>query len=227
MNPSRVVETLVKKGARMVSRVIYRPFEKDDFSALASILKDTWHTYAPNQEYNALEAACDLVHSLEISSFSQVVLVDDVPCGIVLARAEGDRLPHAKECHAAMDAFLERMHKLEPKATDEYLSFLEAEQRVNSRLLEQSGLARASQITLLAVSGTARGLGIGSVLLDAATSYVTSRGAKGLYLYTDTDCSWKFYERRGLKRAAMYRANREERHVLPREMYLYGMDLSA
>ena len=77
-----------------------------------------------------------------------------------------------------MDAFLERMHKLEPKATDEYLSFLEAEQRVNSRLLEQSGLARASQITLLAVSGTARGLGIGSVLLDAATSYVTSRGAK-------------------------------------------------
>ena len=211
----------------MVSRVIYRPFEKDDFSALASILKDTWHTYAPNQEYNALEAACDLIHSLEISSFSQVVLVDDVPCGIVLARAEGDRLPHAKECHAAMDAFLERMHKLEPKATDEYLSFLEAEQRVNSRLLEQSDLARASQITLLAVSGTARGLGIGSVLLDAATSYVTSRGAKGLYLYTDTDCSWKFYERRGLKRAAMYRANREERHVLPREMYLYGMDLSA
>lgn len=211
----------------MVSRVIYRPFEEDDFHALTSILKDTWHTYAPNQEYNALEAACDLVHSLAISSFSQVVLVDDVPCGIVLARAEGDRLPHAENCQAAMETFLKRMRELDPAATDEYLSFLDAEQRVNSRLLEQSGLARASQITLLAVSGTARGLGIGSVLLDAATSYVSSRGAKGLYLYTDTDCSWKFYERRGLKRAAMYRTKREERHVLPREMYLYGLDLSA
>lgn len=211
----------------MVSRVIYRPFEEDDFDALVTILRDTWHTYAPNQEYNALEAACDLVHSLEISSFSQVVLVDDVPCGIVLARAEGDRLGHAGECRAAMDSILERMRELEPAATDEYLSFLEAEQQVNNRLLEQSGLARASQITLLAVSGTARGLGIGSILLEAATSYVSSRGAKGLYLYTDTDCSWKFYERRGLKRAAMYRAKREERRVLPREMYLYGLDLSA
>lgn len=211
----------------MVSRVIYRPFEEDDFDALVTILRDTWHTYAPNQEYNALEAACDLVHSLEISSFSQVVLVDDVPCGIVLARAEGDRVGHADECRAAMDSILERMRELEPAATDEYLSFLEAEQQVNNRLLEQSGLARASQITLLAVSGTARGLGIGSILLEAATSYVSSRGAKGLYLYTDTDCSWKFYERRGLKRAAMYRAKREERRVLPREMYLYGLDLSA
>lgn len=211
----------------MVSRVIYRPFEEDDFDALVTILRDTWHTYMPNQEYNALEAACDLVHSLEISSFSQVVLVDDVPCGIVLARAEGDRLGHAGECRAAMDSILERMRELEPAATDEYLSFLEAEQQVNNRLLEQSGLARASQITLLAVSGTARGLGIGSILLEAATSYVSSRGAKGLYLYTDTDCSWKFYERRGLKRAAMYRAKREERRVLPREMYLYGLDLSA
>lgn len=211
----------------MVSRVIYRPFDEDDFNALTSILKDTWHTYASNQEYNALEAACDLVHSLAISSFSQVVLVDDVPCGIVLARAEGDRLPHAERCDAAMQTFLKRMRELDSTATDEYLSFLDAEQRVNSRLLEQSGLARASQITLLAVSGAARGLGIGSVLLDAATSYVSSRGAKGLYLYTDTDCSWKFYERRGLKRAAMYRTSREERHVLPREMYLYGLDLSA
>ena len=166
----------------MVSRVIYRPFEEGDFDALAAILQATWHSESPNEAYNRLEATYDLAHALSISSFSQVVLVDGFPRGIVLARAESDRLPYA----AAWD-----------------------------------------QITLLAVSETTRGMGIGSVLLDAAASYVSSRGARGAFLYTDTDCSWKFYERRGLKRAAAYRASREERKLLPREMYLYGLDLSA
>lgn len=211
----------------MVSRVIYRAFEEADFEPLAAILQRTWHNEWPNPAYNRLEAAHDLAHALSISSFSQVVLVDDEPRGIVTARVDGDRLPYAKAWSRTEEGLLRQMHETNALATRAYLAFLKNEERVNERLLEESGVDPASQITLLAVDESTRGLGIGSILLDAAASYVSSHGREGAYLYTDTDCSWKFYERRGLKRAASYRTSREERKLLPREMYLYGLDLSA
>ena len=85
----------------------------------------------------------------------------------------------------------------------------------------------ANEITLLAVSESARGMGIGSVLIDAATAYLAEGGANRAFLYTDTDCTWQFYENHGFKRASTYRSTREERRLLPRELYVYGLDLSA
>ena len=152
----------------MVSRVIYRPFEEGDFDALAAILQATWHSESPNEAYNRLEATYDLAHALSISSFSQVVLVDGEPRGIVLARAESDRLPYAAAWDHAKQETLQQMLEIDERATSAYLAFLKSEARVNGKLLRESGISGTDQITLLAVSETTRGMGIGSVLLDAA-----------------------------------------------------------
>ena len=76
----------------MVSRVLYRPFEETDFDTIAMILQAQWHTGDNQEVYNFLEACDDLAYCLSGSTFSQVALVDDVPRGIVLARA-GERDP--------------------------------------------------------------------------------------------------------------------------------------
>ncbi len=211
----------------MVSRVQYRSFEDDDFEAAAEILRDEWHHRTANDAFNRLEAHYDLAHSLSISTFSQVVLIDGVVRGIVLARANNEPHLHANRWCEREQALLSQMARLDERATDALRAFAHAEARVNDALLEESGIEPAAQITLLAVSSNARGLGIGSVLLDAATSYCSANGAERAYLFTDANCSWEFYDRRGLKRMASHHANREERTMLPREMYLYGLDLSA
>ena len=41
----------------MVSRVLYRPFDTEDFDAIALILQQLWHNNSDNDEYNRLEAA--------------------------------------------------------------------------------------------------------------------------------------------------------------------------
>ena len=43
----------------MVSRVTYRPFEEDDFEAIAAILQEAWHAEVPTPEYGFLEACND------------------------------------------------------------------------------------------------------------------------------------------------------------------------
>lgn len=210
----------------MVSRVQYRPFEDGDFEAVAEIMRGEWHHRTANDEFSRLEAQYDLAYSLSISSFSQVVLVDGVVRGIVLARVDAKPCRHADHWHERERTLFAQMKHRDEDAADNLSAFTRAEIRVNNALLKESGIEPAAQITLLAVSDQARGLGIGSVLLDAALSYCSTNGAERAYLFTDTCCSWQFYERRGLKRLAMHRANREERKILPREMYLYGLDLS-
>ena len=85
-----------------------------------------------------------------------------------------------------------------------------------------------NEVTLLAVDRDVHGLGVGTVLLDAAVSHLSSLGATRAHLYTDSNCSWKFYELHGFKRTATHRANREERrHDMPRESFLYELDLTA
>lgn len=71
----------------MVSRVLYRPFDTEDFDAIALILQQLWHNNSDNDEYNRLEAACDLAYCLSSSTFSQVAVIDGQARGISLARA--------------------------------------------------------------------------------------------------------------------------------------------
>ena len=210
----------------MVSRVTYRPFDEDDFNAIAAIMQAVWHADAPTPGYAFLEACADLAHCLSISTFSQVALIDNVVRGIVLARSTNLRVPVSSRWQCAEDDFLEQMLINEPQAAKEQIRVDKLTRDINSELLQKSGLTEANEITLLAVSGEARGLGIGTVLLDAASSYLAARGAGHAYLCTDANCNWKFYENHGCKRAASRHIPRDQRRLLPKELYVYTLDLS-
>lgn len=210
----------------MVSRVSYRPFDEGDFDALAEVLRESWHADAPTPEFGLAEAKNDLAYSLSISTFSQVALIDNEPRGIVLSGpATARKRPHKRWANKA-EEYAAQMQKLDAKAAESYTRFVELSSTKNSALLEKSALAGSHEITLLAVSESARGMGIGSVLIDAVTSHLASHGHRAAHLYTDTDCTWQFYEHRGFKRAGAYRSTWDERRILPKEMYLYGIELS-
>ena len=214
---------------RLVSTVLYRPFEEDDFESLVEIVRALWHddVNVPDATFGTLEATCDLAHCLSVSTFSQVALIDGEPRGIVLARSENDYSQDLARW-ADLDAdSASAMDSYDAEATRAFQTWYDGMREVDERLLASSGLTLDNEITLLAVDPSAQGLGIGTVLFDAASSYYASLGDLKAYLYTDSDCTWSFYEVHGMKRLGRYKSTREERSVLPREMYLYGLDLSA
>ena len=88
----------------MVSRVLYRPFDTEDFDAIALILQQLWHNNSDNDEYNRLEAACDLAYCLSSSTFSQVAVIDGQARGI--ARACGTEL--RRHYQRALDGYRTR-----------------------------------------------------------------------------------------------------------------------
>lgn len=113
----------------MVSRVLYRPFDTEDFDAIALILQQLWHNNSDNDEYNRLEAACDLAYCLSSSTFSQVAVIDGQARGIALfARAGQSSGATVKEHWMDTErALLSQMRELEPDACAEYLSFVRAQ----------------------------------------------------------------------------------------------------
>ena len=106
----------------MVSRVLYRPFDTEDFDAIALILQQLWHNNSDNDEYNRLEAACDLAYCLSSSTFSQVAVIDGQARGISLARAGQSSGATINEHWMDTErALLSQMRELEPDACAEYL----------------------------------------------------------------------------------------------------------
>ena len=174
----------------MVSRVLYRPFDTEDFDAIALILQQLWHNNSDNDEYNRLEAACDLAYCLSSSTFSQVAVIDGQARGIALARAgQSSGVTINEHWMDTERALLSQMRELEPESCAEYLSFVRTTIRTNNRLLEKSPLPHDNEVTLLAVDSDVHGLGVGTVLLDAAISHLSSCGATSAHLYTDSNCS--------------------------------------
>ena len=214
-----------------MARVSYRPFEDSDFEALVPVVRELWYPDddpdVVSDECAVLEASIDFAHCLAISTFSQVALIDSIPSGIVLARAEGAAEPTLAAWAEVEQKFSRELQERLPEACESFQIWRDRVEAVDHGLVTGCDVPAGNEIVLLVAACSARGLGIGSVLFDAASLYFSEQDQRQAYLFTDTDCTWEFYEHRGMQRLATYRAHRDERHLLPHEMYVYGMDLSA
>lgn len=201
----------------------YRPFAMEDLSDIAHILAPLWHSDVP-KEVQLLHAVIDFASYAQRATFSEVAVKDGQVIGFVLARAGKapqeteakwkqfleDRIEEAKEQDAQSAAYL--------------IAYDEAEERVNVPLLTNSSTDPNYELVFFAVGDAARGYGVGSKLLSSAQNYLSSEGGKTAFLFTDTTCTWEYYERRGMRRAAEW-AKTDPEDILPEEMFIYEMDL--
>ena len=193
-------------------------------------MQQLWHNNSDNDEYNRLEAACDLAYCLSSSTFSQVAVIDGQARGIALARAGQSSGATINEHWMDTErALLSQMRELEPDACAEYLSFVRATIRTNNRLLEmQPAAARQRGHAARCRLATSTAWALARCCSTPLSRTCPRCGATSAHLYTDSNCSWKFYELHGFKRTATHRANREERrHAMPRESFLYELDLTV
>lgn len=75
---------------------------------------------------------------------------------------------------------------------------------VDARLLDEIETQYRGEIALFVLDGRYRGCGIGKALYERALASLRARELMPFYLFTDTSCNYRFYERQGLRRRAQH-----------------------
>ena len=203
--------------------VEYRPIQNEDVEALGTILGDTWHAYADGRK-RVVCGVIDLANFALRNTFAEVAVVDNSPIGVIMARAGIPDKQTQDHWASIKHHACEELNKLGGCASD-LTRFFDAMEKAARDRLVHSDCAPDFELVLFAVSSEARGLGVGSTLMDHAQRYLAARGASRAFLFTDTDCTWEYYEHRGMRRAAEQSFADDGASILPERMFVYEMDL--
>lgn len=182
--------------------VTYRPFEAQDFEAVAELVRATWcEELGPKA--GPLAARLELSGYLALSTWGIVAERGGELLGVMLARRHGTE-------GAERDRWLAEQARLQA-IVDADPGLAELVKAEMAGVAEETALAAEYEATdpveadvvfkLLIVSASARGLGVGGKLFQAAVDYARSCGARGYYLLTDDACDVTFYDHKGLTQA--------------------------
>jgi ribosomal protein S18 acetylase RimI-like enzyme len=132
---------------------------------------------------------------LELQRASQVLAayIEDRLVGVLMADMKGEKKKYLSIWRKVYLFLIEKALSVGYKSgTDKYD---EANQEMYSRYIKHN--LPDGEICFLAVDSTVQGKGIGSCLLKRLEEL--ERG-KRIFLYTDSNCTYQFYERKGFKR---------------------------
>lgn len=185
--------------------ISYRPVERSDYKALAALIDTSWNYSTLTSSFNAKQMSyAFLFSSLAHQSFTRVALKGNEPVGVAMGRTE--ELPLKHKLYLIPLLFnLVALH-FTPSGREAFQSFRRT-LHVNKSLLKQTHETYDGELVLFAVRPETQGLGIGSHLFDDFLKYLRSQGASTFFLFTDTSCTYSFYENKGLKRTSVISRN--------------------
>lgn len=182
----------------MNSQIVLREYQKQDFDALADVVRKTWKYDEFCSPKTAKMLAGVYLHScLANQTFTQVAVVDGAVSGIIMGkniRTYKPRLVQKLRMALSIASFL-----LTRDGRASARIFKNVNQ-IDRELLEDCRNDYDGEIAFFAVGPECRGKGIGKLLFESVLRYMNDQQIKNLFLFTDTSCNYGFYEHQGMTR---------------------------
>lgn len=182
----------------MPDKIIFRELQMQDCSALERIITETWHYNEFCSSKTAVRLARVFLNScLANQTFTQVAVINGIPVGVIMGKSmrRYKRTLRSKLRLSASSVPL--LLSREGRLASRVFSDIE---KINAELLSASQKEYQGEVAFFAVSENHQKKGIGRKLFQALTDYMRSEDICEFYLFTDTSCSYPFYEQRGMKR---------------------------
>lgn len=187
-----------------MTEIQYRPYLEQDAQDVKAIINQAFSidrfVNEPRVVGSALEVG--LRTCLLGSTYAHVAVQDGRVVGILMGRVAGrDRLPGRVVNRARLWGSTAKAAVL---GAAQYRSLLQMSrlESVYADLRKATTSPTTDELTLFAVDAATRGLGIGQRLYDGYLAHLRAHGRSDFYLYTDTRCTYGFYEKQGMRRAA-------------------------
>ncbi|MFC7330885.1 GNAT family N-acetyltransferase [Marinactinospora rubrisoli] len=187
-----------------MSDITYRPYQERDAADIKSMIDEAFgiHRYLEKERLLGSALEIYLRERLSASTYTQVAEKDGRAVGVIMGRVPG----HPRIPHAARNRMLNGAHMVKILVTGlsdlsslaQYAKFHD----VYRKLRHGASAPLTDELTLFAVDASTRGTGVGKNLYQNYLRHLRDHGRKDFYLYTDSLCSYGFYERRGMTRVA-------------------------
>ena len=175
-----------------------REYQKQDFKALETIIKETWHYDDFSSPKIAIKLAKVFLSScLTNYTFSRVAVVDGNVAGIILANNITKHKCPLSNRLLQIKSILSLYSSKEGRNVSKIFGNVNG---IDKQLLNENNKTYPAELALFAVSSSCRGKGIGKMLFQSALNYMKQEKLKEFYLFTDTSCNYGFYEHQGMIR---------------------------
>ncbi len=186
---------------RRHGRVTFRPLTADDVPLIIEVDHDTW--YSDADEFSRQMATLEVTGLLRRVTWSCVAELDGQFVGMITAAVKGEEVIGGQ--------LGERLAQEESAARDllsrsaqgrHILAGYEADFDEDERFEAQARRELDAEAVLFFLRPQARGHQLGKRLFDAFIAHLEEVGKKTYWLFTDSTCSFGFYDHRGMRRTA-------------------------
>lgn len=188
-----------------VRGVEFRRAQADDLPALYELDRAMWFNgFALDGDDLSLEFAInDIHHMLSHMTWSRLAVVEGKVQGIIAAdvKADGPYLPSFTDrLEDDWNQAVERVRSLEDG--ERKVSLMLADIEEGERFTRHVQHDTDAEIVLFLLGPSMRGRHLGSFMYDLCLEHLRDMGARTYFLFTDSTCSYGFYDHRGLTRIA-------------------------
>ncbi|MCD8898709.1 GNAT family N-acetyltransferase [Staphylococcus gallinarum] len=178
-----------------MKQITYRKLEKDDYENVKNLINNAFEFNQITNEKLKNHALTLYLHACLLnSSFSKVAVYKGEVIGVILGKSQKDRSKKFKlKERLIIHNELIKINIIK-KENRELLNYFNAIDKVYNKLMAKRKRTFDGSIELFIVSAKYRGIGLGKTLLKKIYDYFLSFDNKSIYLYTDTNCNYKFYD---------------------------------
>ncbi|API92802.1 hypothetical protein J32TS6_20170 [Virgibacillus pantothenticus] len=185
-----------------MSTVKYRDLKREDYQQIKQLINDAFnfHEFIKDERVLNLVLNYYLQSCIVSSSFSKVAEKDNKVIGIILGNALKDR-HRLKKAHNIF-SIARTMFKgiFVSKENRKVLNIFSETEKAYDELFKGKEKNFQGSIELFIVSQESRGLGVGGELLNSLFNYMKSMRVNSIYVYTDNECNYGFYDSKNFKR---------------------------
>lgn len=181
-----------------MSNVVIREVEARDIPEIKEAINTVWPWSELIEGEDALNATIGLYLNqvLYEATFGRVAVLDDKVVGVIFGSVEGKEPQYRTlmEDGASHALTLLGASERDRICCHEYLTKIKV---VYEKLLGDNQSSFDGTLDFLILTESAQGLGIGKKLWLSLKSYFEKNNITAIYLYTDEDCNFGFYEHQG------------------------------
>lgn len=211
-----------------MEKVKYRKLQKNDYKQIIKLIDDAWNfdKFIDNKKSKEHMLKGFMRTALSNQNYTQIAEVDGEAVGLLFGRIPKSK-GRAKSLKSMPIALYHGIYlfikgKNERKMLQDFGKMIVAYEK----LRKNTGKKFDAEIVLFIVNSKCRGLGIGKELINNYLDYCNKQKVKSLYVMTDTNCNYGFYDHMGFTKEGSQKVTFDlYSGAMEFDVFIYTMDL--